>query len=86
MLKRQWPNILEQPVTQFKPVTIKDVLSDDPTSPFWQRMLNSPDYERFAEDLDHIISESQRLGRPFNQIDPQDLAPHDWNIYGPTHG
>jgi len=71
-------------VTQHK-TSIREVLSDDPNSPFWQRMLNSPGYERFVEDLDYIMSQSEKHNKPFNQIDPSDLAPHDWNIYGPTH-
>lgn len=72
-------------MTQHK-TSIQEVLSDDPDSPFWQRMVNSPDYERFVEDLDYIMSESQRLAKPFNQIDPKDLKPYDWKLHGPTHG
>ena len=51
--------------------SIKEVFSDDPNSPFWQRLKASPVYKKFEDDLAHIIEESFKHNMPYNQI-PKD--------------
>jgi hypothetical protein len=51
--------------------TLKEVFSDDPNSPFWQRLRASPGYAKFEEDLAHIMEESIKHGMPYDSI-PKD--------------
>ena len=51
--------------------SIKEVFSDDPNSPFWQRLKASPGYKKFEDDLAHIMEESFKNNMPYNQI-PKD--------------
>jgi hypothetical protein len=51
--------------------SIKEVFSDDPNSPFWQRLKASPGYKKFEDDLAHIMEESFKHNVPYNQI-PKD--------------
>jgi len=51
--------------------SIKEVCSDDPDSPFWQRLKANPGYTKFEEDLAHIMEESVKHNMPYNQI-PKD--------------
>ena len=48
--------------------SIKEVFSDDPKSPFWQRLKASPGYTKFEDDLAHIMEESFKYNMPYNQI------------------
>ncbi len=48
--------------------SIKEVFSDDPNSPFWQRLKASPWYTKFEDDLVHIMEESFKYNMPYNQI------------------
>ena len=48
--------------------SIKEVFSDDPNSPFWQRLKASPGYKKFEDDLAHIMEESFKHNMPYNQI------------------
>ena len=48
--------------------SIKQVFSDDPDSPFWQRLKASPGYKKFEDDLAHIMEESFKHNMPYNQI------------------
>jgi len=48
--------------------SLKEVFSDDPNSPFWQRLRASPGYTKFEEDLAHIMEESLKHGVPYNDI------------------
>ena len=51
--------------------SIKEVFSDDPNSPFWQRIRANPEYKKFEEDLAHIAGQSLKHNRPYNQ-NPKD--------------
>ena len=51
--------------------SIKEVFSDDPNSPFWQRLKASPGYKKFEDDWAHIMEESFKHNMPYNQI-PKD--------------
>ena len=51
--------------------SIKEVFSNDPNSPFWQRLKASPGYKKFEDDLAHIMEESFKHNMPYNQI-PKD--------------
>ena len=51
--------------------SIKEVFSDYPNSPFWQRLKASPGYKKFEDDLAHIMEESFKHNMPYNQI-PKD--------------
>ena len=51
--------------------SIEQVCSDDPDSPFWQRLKANPGYKKFEDDLAHIMEESFKHNMPYNQI-PKD--------------
>jgi hypothetical protein len=53
--------------------SLKEVFSDDLTSPFWQRLKASPGYAKFEKDLAHIMEESLKHEKPYYQIDPKEL-------------
>lgn len=48
--------------------SIKEVFSDDPNSPFWQRLKANPEYKKFEDDLAHIMEQSLKHRMPYNQI------------------
>ena len=50
-------------------VSIQQVLSDDMTNPFWQSILNNPNYARFEQEINHMIDQSQQHGKPYVDID-----------------
>ena len=50
-------------------VSIEQVLSDDMNNPFWQSILNNPNYARFEQEIDHIIDQSQQHGKPYVDIE-----------------
>ena len=49
-------------------VSMKQVLSDDMTNPFWQSILNNPNYARFEQEINHMIDQSQQHGKPYADI------------------
>jgi|GEM_PF-5150655 len=51
--------------------SLKEVFSDDPNSPFWQRLRANPEYKKFEEDLAHITGQSLKHNMPYDQI-PKD--------------
>jgi hypothetical protein len=48
--------------------SLKEIFSDDPNSPFWQRLRASPGYTKFEQDLAEIMTASIEHGVPYNQI------------------
>jgi hypothetical protein len=50
--------------------SLKEVFSDNPNSPFWQRLRASPGYTKFEQDLAEIMAASIQHGVPYNQIPP----------------
>jgi hypothetical protein len=48
--------------------SLKEIFSDDPNSPFWQRLRASPGYTEFEQDLANIMAASIQHGVPYNQI------------------
>lgn len=61
-------------------VSLDEVLSDDPNSPFWQSIKSNPDYPKFEQDLEYILKQSRLHGRPFVDIDPKELDHYDWKL------
>ena len=54
-------------------ISLKDVFSDDPNSPFWVNLKASPGFTKFEEDLAEIMEESLKHGVPYVQI-PKDKS------------
>jgi hypothetical protein len=54
-------------------VSIQQVLSDDMTNSFWSSILNNPNYARFEQEIDYIINQSQQHGKPYVDIDTEEL-------------
>ena len=61
-------------------VSLGQVLSDDMTNPFWQSILSNPNYARFEQDLDHIVNQSKKHGKPYAYIDADKLTPYEWKL------
>lgn len=61
-------------------VSLNDVLSDDMSTPFWQSIMNNPEYANCVSDIDYILNQSQKHGKEFREIDPADLDPYDWKL------
>lgn len=61
-------------------VSIKDVMNDDPNSPFWQTIMSNPEYAAFEQDLDYILKQSNKHGKPFKDIESEKLDPYDWKL------
>jgi|688.fasta_scaffold2306684_2 hypothetical protein len=58
-------------------VSLDEVMSDDPNSPFWQSIMNNPNYAKFEQDIAYIVNQSHKHGKPFRDIDTDDLDPYD---------
>ena len=61
-------------------VSLDEVMSDDPSSPFWQHMKSSPDYGKFEQDIAYIMQQSSKHQKPFNDIDSGQLDAYDWKL------
>lgn len=61
-------------------VSLDEVMGDDPGAPFWQHMLNHPDYLKFTQDINYILDQSGKHGVPFNGIDSRELDPYTWKF------
>ena len=48
--------------------SIKEVFSNDTNSPFWQQLRSNPGYTKFEDDLAHIMEQSLKHNKPYNQI------------------
>ena len=59
-------------ITKAYKTSIKEVFSDDPNSPFWQRLKASSGYAGFEKDLAKIMAESIKHNMPYNQIPKKD--------------
>ena len=49
-------------------VSIEQVFSDDMTNPFWSSIQSNPNYARFEKEIDHIIDQSKKHGKPYVDI------------------
>ena len=54
-------------------VSLKQVLSDDMTNPFWRSILNNPKYAQFEQETNHIIEQSRKHRKPYVEIGEDDL-------------
>lgn len=61
-------------------VTEAEVLGSNMNAPFWQSILNNPNYPGMAEDIKYIIDQSSKHGRPFRDIQPDKLDPYVWKL------
>ena len=53
--------------------SIKEVMDDDPNSPFWQRTTSTPAFKKFETELDNIMAVSLKYGKPYNNLTPKEL-------------
>ena len=53
--------------------SIKEVMDNNPNSPFWQRMTSTPAFKKFEKELDNIMSVSVKYGKPYNNLTPEEL-------------
>jgi hypothetical protein len=49
-------------------VSVKQVLSDDMDNPFWSSLQSNPNYASFEQEIDHIIDQSKKHGKPYVEI------------------
>ena len=40
-------------------VSLGEVMSDDPTSPFWQSIMSNPNYSKFEQDIARILNQGR---------------------------
>ena len=61
-------------------VTLNQVLDDNLNNPFWQYIMSNPEYPQLEQDLAHILGQSRKHGKPYNDIDPKELDSYDWKL------
>lgn len=53
--------------------SIKEVMNDDPNSPFWKKMSSTPAFNKFEKELDNIMRVSLKYGKPYNELTSDEL-------------
>lgn len=63
-----------------KKVNLNQVLDDNLNNPFWKTIMSNPKYAALEQDLDYILNQSRKHGKPFKDIDPKELDYYDWKL------
>jgi hypothetical protein len=53
--------------------SIKEVMNDDPNSPFWKRISSTPEFKKFEKELDNIMSVSVKYNKSYNDLTAEEL-------------
>lgn len=61
-------------------VTEAEVLRSDMNTPFWQSIMNNPNYAKMEQDIKYILDQSQKHGKPFRDIQSTKLDPYVWKL------